>query len=127
MGDTPKASAFVGSDIDGDDLAFAIVEPPAHGTVVTSGGSGAGFIYTPSPNYHGNDAFTYRATDNGVGSLSSTPGTVSIKVTPTNDKPTCTPSAFSVPEDSDPVSHALIAADIDLDPLAYVVCTKTKH
>lgn len=53
---------------------FAIVTPPARGTVTVNG---ATFTYTPVNGYVGTDAFSYAATD---GATYSTPATVGIQV-----------------------------------------------
>ena len=65
------------TDVDGDTLTAVLVDAPAHGTVaLTSDGS---LQYTPNPNFHGADSFTYRASD---GQAESDPATVNITVTP---------------------------------------------
>ena len=69
-----------GSDIDSPSLTFAIVTPPAHGTLgaitpVTP--TTASVTYTPNVDFNGNDSFTYIAHD---GQNGSTPATVTITV-----------------------------------------------
>jgi VCBS repeat-containing protein len=76
------------SDLDHDTLTAATVSGPSHGILdLNANGS---FTYTPAANYNGEDSFTYRASD---GTLGSNPATVTITVTPVNDKPTVTVAA----------------------------------
>ena len=49
------------SDPDGNPLSASLVTGPSHGTLSLAG-TGA-FTYTPAPNYHGPDSFTYAASD----------------------------------------------------------------
>ncbi len=62
------------SDADGDSLSIAIIQQPAHGTLV---GTGLTVQYTPDQNYTGNDSFRFRVND---GTVNSNAATVSIKV-----------------------------------------------
>ena len=79
---------LAGSDPDAQcPLTFAVVSPPAHGSVGTpaagscsAGNQSGSVIYTPVDGYGGPDSFTYRVTD-PQGETSS-PATVSITVTP---------------------------------------------
>jgi hypothetical protein len=62
-------------------LAFAITDPPDHGTlsaVAPVDGTHATVLYTPAPGYGGPDAFAFTTTD--VRRLVSLPGTVTIAV-----------------------------------------------
>jgi len=61
------------TDIDGDALTVSGFTQGANGTVNCVG---AACTYTPNPNFHGTDSFTYTVTDN-LG-LTSTPATVTI-------------------------------------------------
>ncbi len=72
-------------------LTYALATGVAHGAVtVATDGS---YVYTPSPNYYGPDSFTYTA---NVGTLTSSPATITITVTGVNDAPSFT--AATVPE-----------------------------
>ena len=74
--------ALSGSDSSRHRLTFAVVSPPAHGTL---SGRPPRLTYAPDANYNGPDSFTFTATD---GRADSEPATVSIAVTPVNDPPT---------------------------------------
>jgi PKD repeat protein len=67
------------SDLDGTPLTVdaATLSAPAHGLLLASA---TGFVYTPEPDFVGDDSFTYRATD---GALLSNAATVTIHVTDT--------------------------------------------
>jgi gliding motility-associated-like protein len=112
--DTPLPITLTGTDVDGDALTFTIVNPPAHGTLT---GSGSAVTYTPALNFHGGDSFTFRVND---GTLDSSPGVVSITVTPANDAPVGDNQSISTAED---VAKAitLTGSDIDGDALTYTV------
>jgi hypothetical protein len=78
------------TDSDGDNLRVKIGDyVTLHGTVTPEAGK---VRYTPFPDYHGSDAFTYRATD---GVAASSLVTVSITVTPVNDAPMAYHDAFA--------------------------------
>jgi|GEM_PF-3246409 len=80
--DTPLEVHLPASD--NGALTFSIVDAPDHGTL--SEISANGFVtYTPSADYNGEDALTFRAT-NSKGQ--SAQATVTITITPVNDTPT---------------------------------------
>jgi len=71
-----KALTLSGSDVDaGTTLTYVIVTSPAHGTL---SGAPPNVIYTPSADYVGPDAFTFKVND---GTVDSAPATVSISIT----------------------------------------------
>jgi probable HAF family extracellular repeat protein len=74
--DVPVSVALAGSDPDGDGVAFAIVTPPAHGSL---SGVAPDLLYTPNPGWSGSDAFSFTVSD---GTLTSAPATVDITVVP---------------------------------------------
>ncbi|TAK93837.1 MAG: tandem-95 repeat protein, partial [Verrucomicrobia bacterium] len=75
--DTTATVITAANDVDGDDLVFTVVTPPAHGVFNSSG-------YTPDTNYFGPDSFTFQV---GDGKTNSNIATVSITVLPVNDVP----------------------------------------
>ena len=68
--DTPVVVTLSASDVDGDALSFAIVTPPAHGTLGAIAGTHV--TYTPALGYVGADSFTYAASDGLVSSAAAT-------------------------------------------------------
>jgi Bacterial Ig domain/WD40-like Beta Propeller Repeat len=76
------------SDVDGDDLSAAVASGPAHGSLELNAEDGS-LSYTPNPDYHGSDSFSYRARDGG---LESDPVTVTIEVRPVDDPPPADPA-----------------------------------
>jgi VCBS repeat-containing protein len=69
--DTPLVAAAPGllandGDVDGDPLSAVLDGPPQHG-ILTLSADGA-FVYTPTLNFYGADAFNYQAHDGLAGS-----------------------------------------------------------
>ena len=69
------AITLSGSDPDGDELTYAVVTNPAHGTL---SGTAPKLTYTPAAGYAGTDSFTFKAND---GVLESNIATISMTVT----------------------------------------------
>lgn len=81
-----SAPATLGaSDPDGDSLTFAVVTPPAYGSVVLTGSAAT---YFANAGYTGPDSFQFRAND---GTLDSNIATISIDVRPPNRPPVANP------------------------------------
>ncbi|WP_420442278.1 Ig-like domain-containing protein [Candidatus Palauibacter sp.] len=106
------------TDPDGEGLRVARVSAAAHGT--TRLASGGGVTYTPDPDYHGLDSFTYVASD-GRG-LTDT-ASVEVTVLPVNDAPTAvgTIPDQALDEGGGPVHVDLspFFGDVDGDALTY--------
>ena len=81
--DTPVTIDVLSNDSDGDGDALALVEvsAPTHGTAVTDTGA---VVYTPEPDFHGTDSFTYVV---GDGSGLTARAAVDVTVRPVNDAP----------------------------------------
>lgn len=73
--DIPYQDHFLGSDSEGEDLTFAVVEEPKKGVVTVDG---ANFTYTPNKGASGGDSFTYTAADTS-GHVSQ-PATVTVTI-----------------------------------------------
>jgi M6 family metalloprotease-like protein len=68
-------ASVTATDVDGDDLTFAKVSDPTHGTLsLTQNGS---FSYAPTNGYTGSDTFVYKAND---GKIDSNEQSVTINV-----------------------------------------------
>ena len=121
--DTAVNIAILANDTDDGALdtgSVAILNQPAHGSVVVEGDGTV--TYTPDANWSGNDNFTYTVEDdglitNGVGNtgiLISNAATVSVVVKAVNDAPVALDDSFTLDEDSSYLMN-LIANDIDID------------
>ncbi|UXA15896.1 Ig-like domain-containing protein [Mycobacterium sp. SMC-4] len=102
------------SDVDGDDLTVTLVTGPSNGTLTLN--ADGSFTYTPNPDFHGSDSFTYTASD---GLSASGVATVTITVTAVNDTPVANDDSFATDEDTVLVGNVLINdSDVDGDDLA---------
>ncbi|MBB5209716.1 endonuclease [Chiayiivirga flava] len=94
---TVNAPGVLTNDTDAEaaTLTAVLVGNVAHGTLqlVANGG----FLYTPSADYCGPDAFTYRASD---GTSNSAVANVALTVSCVNDAPAANDATFSLPENS---------------------------
>ena len=109
--DTPAFIDVLANDSDpnGDTLTVVEVSAPAHGTAVVAD-TGA-VEYTPEPDYHGTDRFTYVV---GDGSGLTARAAVEVTVLPVNDPPLARDDAADTPEDTS-VTIAMLANDSDPD------------
>jgi len=108
------------TDADDDALKFAIVTPPASGALT---GTPPHLIYTPRPEFSGDDAVVFSVSD---GYLASGNATVTIHVTPVNDAPVAVAQAIDAVEDTSR-TIALAGSDVDGDPLSFQIKTPPAH
>ena len=73
--DIPLEITLSGSDIDGDDLSYLVVDKPSKGTVSITGSKAT---YNSESGYFGSDTFTYKVND---GTVDSSNSTISITIT----------------------------------------------
>ncbi|MEX1310261.1 MAG: Ig-like domain-containing protein, partial [Candidatus Sulfomarinibacteraceae bacterium] len=118
--DTALGITLTGSDPDGDAIGFAIATSPTHGVLT---GTPPNVTYTPAANYNGPDSFTFTTSD---GALTSLPATVSITVTPVNDRPTADDQTVSTAEDT-ALGITLTGSDVDGDPIGFTIGTGPAH
>ncbi|MEO5957702.1 MAG: Ig-like domain-containing protein, partial [Opitutaceae bacterium] len=118
--DTPLALTLTGSDPDGNALTYEIVSFPAHGVLADSG---AARTYTPASNYHGSDSFTFRVRDS---EFPSSPATVTLTVTPVDDRPTANPQSLQTPEDT-ALAIVLAGSDVEGSALTFAVVIQPQH
>jgi len=118
------SATLTGSDVDGDPLIFIICKEPQHGrlTFDSNFNTNGRLIYTPEPQFTGQDIFTFKLND---GEVDSATATVSINVAP-NILPVAEPHSVTTTEDT-PVEISLIGSDSDSDPLAYSMVTVPSH
>ncbi len=70
------------SDVDSALLTYAVLTPPANGTIVID--ANGTYTYTPNANFNGTDSFTFQTSD---GDLLSNASTISLTVNAVNDAP----------------------------------------
>jgi len=110
------------TDVDGDPLAYSIVDQPAHGFL---SGSGASRTYTPDSNYNGPDSFTFVAND---GTADSNVAMVSVTVMPVNDAPVAAGDVTTVAEDGSTAADVLANdSDVDGDTLTVTSVSAPAH
>jgi hypothetical protein len=102
------AIALTGSDPDGAQVTYGIATPPAHGQLT---GTPPNVTYTPDPNFHGDDSFTFTTSD---GSISSLAATVTIHVASVNDVPVAVNDAASTDRGA-AVTISVLSNDSDVD------------
>ena len=125
--DTPAFIAVLANDSDpnGDTLTVVAASAPAHGTAVVA--DAGAVVYTPAPDYHGSDRFTYTV---GDGSGRTAQAAVAVTVLPVNDPPAATGSIpdqtleagdgpaslelspFFDDRDGDPLSYTAVASEL---------------
>jgi hypothetical protein len=110
--DTSAEITLSAGDPDGDDLTFIIVSPPQHGTLT---GSGVNLVYTPDPDYSGDDRFTFRASD---GMNDSNDASVDLWIWSVNDPPVVEDVTFAA-DPGQSVSGQLTATDREEDSVFF--------
>jgi len=120
--DTSLSITLAGYDVENNPLTFALLAAPAHGALDTFSTNTGALTYTPAPNYHGPDAFTFAVFD---GQLYAT-GLVSVTVMSVNDAPVAFPQWLATPEET-ALPITLAAEDRDGDPLTYQVVVGPAH
>ncbi|HEY6172912.1 MAG TPA: Ig-like domain-containing protein, partial [Kofleriaceae bacterium] len=108
------------SDVDGDALAIVAVTQPASGAVAIADAHHV--TYTPAPNFHGNDAFSYTVADPSGAQASAA---VAIAVISVNDAPIAVDDAATLDEDT-AVIVDVVANDFDVDGDALAIASITQ-
>ena len=113
----------IATDVDGDELTFALAANATHGAVAVS--PDGTFTYTPDQDFTGGDSFTYSVTDG----LFVREGVFTVLVTPVNDAPVAGDALLTSGEDivTADGSVAHLATDIDGDDLTFSVDTAPAH
>ncbi len=118
--DSPLDLVLTGTDPENDALTFEVLSGPARGSL---SGSAPNLRYTPAANFHGVDAFTFRARD---AASFSAPATVNLTVTPVNDPPLVTGQSLTLDEDGQ-LTVVLSGTDVDGDVLTFTVVDGPLH
>ena len=115
------------TDVDGDTLSAVVVDGPTHSATFTLHADGS-YDYTPDPDFHGTDTFTYTAND---ASLNSNTATVTITVNSVNDAPVATDDTATTNEDTalTVAAPGVLAndSDADGDTLSAALVTDVAH
>src|SRR5206468_732875 len=94
--DSPTNITLTSFDPDGPGASYIVFTQPAHGTLTLMNAQNTLQKYTPAPNYHGTDSFSFIVSDGVVlGNI----GTITINVLSVNDPPDAISKAFIIPED----------------------------
>jgi hypothetical protein len=108
-------------DVDGDALKVVATTTPSHGTVIMDV---SGVVrYTPNPNYHGPDSFTYTVSDGKGGTAI---GQVSINILSVNKPPIADNLIINTNQDR-PATINLPARDVDDVNLSFSIVTGAAH
>lgn len=134
--DSFKAITLTGSDPDLDALTFTVTTLPANGTLYEGSDAtgavidsvpfdvaGSHVTYEPDADYNGSDSFDFVSDD---GALTSTDATVSMEVTPVNDRPTANDDHVTTDEDT-AAQITLTGDDVDGDALSYKITALPAH
>ncbi|BCX48631.1 hypothetical protein HAHE_25390 [Haloferula helveola] len=108
------------SDADLDVLSFTIHTDPANGSL---SGTAPDLTYTPDPDFHGADSFTFLVND---GLVDSAVATIDITVNSVNDPPVAEPLTLYLLQDSN-IAVQLFGSDKDQDPLTFAIETDPQH
>jgi len=115
--DTATGITLTGTDVDGDELTFAVEDAPVYGSL---SGTAPNLTYTPGLNYNGPDSFTFKVFD---GSSYSEAATVSLTVIAVNDAPVADAQSVSLAEDNS-VAIVLTGSDIEGSSLSFTIQTQ---
>ncbi|MBI1946401.1 MAG: tandem-95 repeat protein [Deltaproteobacteria bacterium] len=114
---TEDASATINlkaTDPDGNTVTFRLLKGPKNGEAsLTSSGQ---LIYTPKPDFHGDDALTFEVTD-GKAKVARQ---ARVSVSSVNDRPVAAPVELKGAEDKR-VAGQVKGRDVDGDPLTFAV------
>lgn len=98
----------------GDELHLVgVVDGPTHGDVQMDAG-GQVILYSPFPNYNGQDTFTYRIRDNQDPAVFAT-GEVTLTIHPVNDEPIVTSENSHELLEETSITDRILVEDVDLN------------
>jgi hypothetical protein len=105
--DKSVAITLKAKDVDGDTLRYKIIKQPTYGYLQ---GKAPNLIYTPNPNYIGEDNFVFSVSDG----YKTAKATVVITVLDANDAPIAVDDTIDI-EEGNPISVNAISNDYDPD------------
>ncbi|NOQ56288.1 MAG: tandem-95 repeat protein, partial [Nanohaloarchaea archaeon] len=118
--DNSVAVTLTAQDADGDDPTYTLLTDPAHGILT---GTAQYLTYMPNQDYNGDDSFTYKADDSIDDSNTAT---VYISIISINDIPIASDISAVTSQDTEKLI-ALVASDIDNNPLTYSIVSGPSH
>ena len=124
--DTSIVVTLNGSDPEGDILNFLISEYPIHGTlgaITFISLQSVSIEYLPEENYYGVDSFKFQVHD---GEQYSTSATISVNISPVNDKPVSISQDLLTSEEIT-ITINLSATDEEEDELVFGVVSPPVH
>jgi predicted Zn-dependent protease len=121
-------------------LTITLLSGPSHGTlsfpqvgVMMVDPGTMSITYTPAPNYNGPDSFTFRVTDDAQAGLPanlSTTATVTLSVSPVNDRPVAYSQNLTTTSQGIPLLITLNGDDGDpevVQTLSYAIMDQPQH
>lgn len=122
--DTPVSSFLLATDANIDSLSYRINTIPTNGIAIILNQYNNSFTYTPNIGFHGNDSFSFIASD---GLVDSNPGMVTVLVgDDINVAPVATSESLSTPHNT-VLNRGLIASDVNGDPLTFIIVNNPTH
>jgi hypothetical protein len=109
------------SDVEGDSLTVDSATDGTNGSVATA--DDGSVTYTPHPDFHGTDSFTYAVADSTGAHMMAT---VSITVEPVNDAPVADDASIAGEEDTS-IPWTPSVGDVDQDVLTCSIITLPAH
>ena len=119
--ETPITIDVTCTDVDNDELFYQLIDKPQHGEYKWVPPNTV--IYTPTVDFVGTDAFTFRAHD---GQAFSTVSTITLTVAATNDAPVVVTGPVSTTRNSN-VAVTLAAIDVESDTITYTLVSSPTH
>lgn len=119
--DTPITLTVTCDDADGDDLLYTLVDKPQHGSYRWLPPNTV--VYTPTIDFVGTDAFTFRSHD---GRDFSNVSTITLNVTAVNDAPVALAQTISTTRNSN-VAVNLAATDGERETITYTLVSSPTH
>jgi len=101
-------------------MVYSVVSDPSHGAM---SGTAPNLTYTPNRDFVGPDSFTFKVND---GAADSALASVSITITPTNDRPMAANDSVTLLEDTT-TPILLRGIDPDGNNLTYSILTQPSH
>lgn len=113
--DTESSITLFGDDLESETLLFAVERAPANGKINLNGEVA---VYTPDPDFSGEDNFSFTVSD---GQAVSAPATVSIVIIPVNDPPVLDEIGNRTAEEAEQMSILLLASDVEEQEVTFSV------